>query len=96
MRIKPWITLLLLITVAVPAAAGDPSPAPTPTLDSVTAQLENISKTLDGFRHRLDTKGAQEIRLKVYRFLARHLAPPKPFKDVKQLHQAGYRLPGAR
>lgn len=54
MTIKSWITLLVLITVAAPAGAGDPAPAPAPTLDSVTARLESIAKTLDGFGHRLD------------------------------------------
>lgn len=40
---------------------------------------------------RLDTRQAQEIRLRVYRFLARHLKPPRPFRDVEALHGAGYR-----
>ncbi|MBU2501928.1 alpha/beta fold hydrolase [bacterium] len=43
---------------------------------------------------RLDTRGAQEIRLKVYRFLERHLKPARPFKDVEELHRAGYVQPG--
>ncbi len=43
---------------------------------------------------RLDTRGAQEIRLKVYRFLERHLKPAHPFKDVEELHRAGYVQPG--
>jgi len=42
---------------------------------------------------RLDTRQAQEIRLKVYRFLAGYLDPPRPFTGVDQLHRAGYRLP---
>jgi dipeptidyl aminopeptidase/acylaminoacyl peptidase len=40
---------------------------------------------------RLDTRQAQEIRLKIYRFLSRHLRPARPFADVEQLHAAGYR-----
>ncbi len=43
---------------------------------------------------RLDTQRAQEIRLKIYRFLARHLDPPRPFADVAQLRQAAYVQPG--
>jgi dipeptidyl aminopeptidase/acylaminoacyl peptidase len=42
---------------------------------------------------RLDTRGAQEIRLKVYRFLAKYLRPPTPFADLKALHDAGYIRP---
>ena len=42
---------------------------------------------------RLDTKGAKEIRVKIYRFLAGHLAPPRPITDWKELHRAGYREP---
>jgi len=45
---------------------------------------------------RLDTKGAREIRLKVYRFLAKHLDPPHPFQNEKQLHRGGYRMPTGR
>jgi len=40
---------------------------------------------------RLDTKQAQEIRLKVYRFLEKYLNPPRPFSDRQELHGAGYR-----
>jgi len=40
---------------------------------------------------RLDTREAQEIRLKIYRFLARYLDPPRTFADVDELHAAGYR-----
>ncbi len=40
---------------------------------------------------RLDTRQAQEIRLKIYRFLARYLKPPRTFDDVEALHAAGYR-----
>jgi len=42
---------------------------------------------------RLDTKHAQEVRLKVYGFLAKHLKPARPMTDRKQLQAAGYRLP---
>jgi dipeptidyl aminopeptidase/acylaminoacyl peptidase len=40
---------------------------------------------------RLDTRQAQEIRLKIYRFLARYLEPPTAFANVQELHAAGYR-----
>ena len=40
---------------------------------------------------RLDIYGAKEIRLKIYKFLNGYLNPPKPFKSVKDLHEAGYR-----
>jgi len=40
---------------------------------------------------RLDTSQAKEIRLKIYRFLARHLDPPAPFENLADLHAAGYR-----
>lgn len=40
---------------------------------------------------RLDTKQAQEIRLKIYHFLARYLQPPRPFANLTDLHAAGYR-----
>jgi len=43
----------VIVAVSVTSAAAD-EPAPTPTLESIAAQLEGISKTLDGFRHRLD------------------------------------------
>lgn len=39
---------------------------------------------------RLDTLPAKKIRLKVYDFLAQYLNPPHPFKDIKNLTQAGY------
>ncbi len=41
---------------------------------------------------RLDTKTAQKIRLKIYRFLGKYLNPPHPFKSVEDLHRAGYRF----
>jgi dipeptidyl aminopeptidase/acylaminoacyl peptidase len=40
---------------------------------------------------RLDTFEAKKIRLKIYRFLAKHLKPFNPLKTVEELHQAGYR-----
>jgi dipeptidyl aminopeptidase/acylaminoacyl peptidase len=40
---------------------------------------------------RLDTRKAQEIRLKIYRFLAGYLKPAHTFADVDELHAAGYR-----
>ncbi|MEZ4386097.1 MAG: alpha/beta fold hydrolase [Candidatus Krumholzibacteriia bacterium] len=40
---------------------------------------------------RLDTREAQEIRLREYRFLARYLKPARAFGDVGELHAAGYR-----
>ncbi len=40
---------------------------------------------------RLDTRQAQEIRLRVYKFLAKYLKPAAPFKNVDQVHAAGYR-----
>jgi len=45
---------------------------------------------------RLDTKGAQEIRVKIYKFLAKHLSPPRPITGRNELHRAGYRLPGGK
>jgi dipeptidyl aminopeptidase/acylaminoacyl peptidase len=40
---------------------------------------------------RLDTREAQTIRLRIYRFLARYLEPAGPFENVDELHAAGYR-----
>jgi dipeptidyl aminopeptidase/acylaminoacyl peptidase len=40
---------------------------------------------------RLDTRRAQEIRLKIYKFLAEYLEPPTPLRNVDALHAAGYR-----
>lgn len=39
---------------------------------------------------RIDTKFAKQVRLKIYKFLAGYLSPPKPFKNVKELQKAGY------
>jgi dipeptidyl aminopeptidase/acylaminoacyl peptidase len=40
---------------------------------------------------RMDLFMAKEIRVKIYKFLARHLNPDKPIATVKELHAAGYR-----
>ncbi|MBU1012875.1 MAG: prolyl oligopeptidase family serine peptidase [Bacteroidetes bacterium] len=40
---------------------------------------------------RIDTKAAKEIRVKIYKFLAGYLNPPKPIKTLKELHKAGYK-----
>ncbi|MDN3204402.1 alpha/beta hydrolase family protein [Algoriphagus sediminis] len=41
---------------------------------------------------RIDTKKAQEVRLKIYKFLASYLSPPNEFKNVKDLRKAAYRF----
>ena len=40
---------------------------------------------------RIDSKKAQEVRLKIYRFVGGYLKPPKPFNGVKALRKAAYR-----
>jgi len=40
---------------------------------------------------RIDSKIAQEVRLKIYKFLGGYLNPPKPFNGVKALRKAAYR-----
>ncbi|MFN2370629.1 MAG: alpha/beta hydrolase family protein [Candidatus Krumholzibacteriia bacterium] len=45
---------------------------------------------------RLDTRGAREIRVKVYRFLAGHLKPPRPIASIADLDRAGYPVPTGR
>ncbi|MDF1576745.1 MAG: prolyl oligopeptidase family serine peptidase [Bacteroidales bacterium] len=40
---------------------------------------------------RMDTRIANEIRLKIYSFLAAELNPPHPIKDIKSLKKAAYR-----
>lgn len=40
---------------------------------------------------RMDTKLAREIRLKIYRHLAKHLKPAKPFASVEELAKASRR-----
>ena len=39
---------------------------------------------------RIDTKQSREIQLDIYQFLAKYLNPPKPFKNLKDLTEAGY------
>lgn len=41
---------------------------------------------------RIDSKKAQEIRLKIYKFLGGYLNPPKKFNSVKDLRKAAYRF----
>lgn len=41
---------------------------------------------------RMDTKKANEIRVKIYKFLAKSLNPPNPIRDVKSLRKAAYRF----
>lgn len=41
---------------------------------------------------RMDTKTAKEIRLKIYKHLARYLQPSKPFNHKEDLQKAGYRF----
>jgi dipeptidyl aminopeptidase/acylaminoacyl peptidase len=40
---------------------------------------------------RLDTKKAREIRVKIYEFLAKYLAPPKKIKNLDDIFNAAYR-----
>jgi dipeptidyl aminopeptidase/acylaminoacyl peptidase len=41
---------------------------------------------------RLDTKAAKEIRLKIYKFLAKYLNPPAKFNSLSDIQKAGYRF----
>lgn len=41
---------------------------------------------------RLDTKIAQEIRIKMYQFLSQRLKPNQPINNVKELRKAAYRF----
>lgn len=41
---------------------------------------------------RLDTRGANEMRLSIYQFMARYLSPAHPFKSVDDLREAAYRF----
>ncbi|NNF35107.1 MAG: S9 family peptidase [Saprospiraceae bacterium] len=41
---------------------------------------------------RIDTKKAQEVRVKIYQFLAGYLNPPQPINDVPSLRKAAYRF----
>lgn len=40
---------------------------------------------------RTDTRRASEIRMDIYKHLAKHLKPAKPFKSVKDLRKAAYK-----
>lgn len=40
---------------------------------------------------RLDTRRSREIQLKIYQFLARELRPEKPFRELAQLDDPGWR-----
>ncbi|MCW8813738.1 MAG: S9 family peptidase, partial [Chlorobium sp.] len=40
---------------------------------------------------RQDTKIALSIRLKIYKFLAKYLDPPKTFKSIEEIRQAAYK-----
>jgi dipeptidyl aminopeptidase/acylaminoacyl peptidase len=42
---------------------------------------------------RLDGKEAKEIRVKIYKFLARYLKPARPISSWQELHRAGYVVP---
>ncbi len=42
---------------------------------------------------RIDTAKAQEIRVKIYGWLAKHLDPPSPLRSVDELRRAAYRQP---
>ena len=39
---------------------------------------------------RIDTKVAKGIRVKIYKFLAQYLNPPKPIKSVEEINRAAY------
>jgi dipeptidyl aminopeptidase/acylaminoacyl peptidase len=41
---------------------------------------------------RIDTKIAQEIRVKIYKFLAKQLKPAKPIDNLKKLRKAAYKF----
>lgn len=40
---------------------------------------------------RMDTKKAKTIRIKIYKFLAKYLNPPKAIKTLEDIHKAAYR-----
>jgi hypothetical protein len=40
---------------------------------------------------RQDTKLALTIRLKIYKFIAKYLNPPKPFNNVEEIRAAVYK-----
>ncbi len=39
---------------------------------------------------RIDTKAARQIRVKIYKFLAQYLNPPKPIKTIGDINRAAY------
>lgn len=41
---------------------------------------------------RMDTKIASEIRVNIYKFLAKHLTPPEPINNIRSLRKAAYRF----
>ena len=41
---------------------------------------------------RIDTQTGQEIRVKIYKFLAEHLEPPAPIRNTGQLKKAAYQF----
>jgi dipeptidyl aminopeptidase/acylaminoacyl peptidase len=41
---------------------------------------------------RMDTKVASEIRVNIYKFLAKQLTPPEPINNVRSLRKAAYRF----
>ena len=41
---------------------------------------------------RMDTKKAKEIRVKIYKFLAKELNPNRPIRTLKDIQKAGYRF----
>ncbi len=40
---------------------------------------------------RMDHRKGRDIRFEIYKFLERHLSPPSPFRNVKEMEQAAYR-----
>jgi hypothetical protein len=40
----------------------------------------------------MDTREAKEIRVKIYKFLARHLKPLSPIDTMEEIQKAGYRF----
>ena len=40
---------------------------------------------------RLDNKKARELRVRIYKFLAKELSPPNPIKSVEDINKAAYK-----
>lgn len=40
---------------------------------------------------RMDHRQGRDIRFEIYRFLEKHLDPPRPFRNVKEMERAAYR-----